>query len=300
MAYYSGAANDMAAVRTALVAACVADGWVWNGATEVLSKGALFLRLQVVSGYLTLLGRTSAAAGDMIQVLQIGPFTGSSSAPLPGMTWPVSYEFFIFPDEVYCVINYAVDCYQWCAWGKSTVQELPGSGMWVGASGSGRRNAYQYGVYITPTTGGSDAGAGSYFCPALFWSTQGAPEESYVNSGLDGQGWWAGQTAIASSPGIQTCAPLISLLPNLWNSEAVLLPIRAYKVRTSNKISLTADLEHSRYTRIDNYAPGDIITIGSDRWKVLPWFRKNSAARNGGSSINHSGTFGWAIRYEGP
>jgi hypothetical protein len=38
---------------------------------------------------------------------------------------------------------------------------------------------------------------------------------------------------------------------------------------------------------------------------VFPWLRKNIAARDGSAAagatgaINHTGTFGWAIRYEG-
>ena len=96
--------------------------------------------------------------------------------------------------------------------------------------------------------------------------------------------------------------PLVSLLPNGWNSEAVLIPIRAYKQRFESKISITADLVHARYTRVDNYAPGEIIAIGGQRWKIFPWYRKDSTARQGtgGWRGAHSGTLGWAIRYEGP
>ena len=60
------------------------------------------------------------------------------------------------------------------------------------------------------------------------------------------------------------------------------------------------DLAHCRFLRIDNYQPGDIIPLGPDRWKVAPWYRKNTAQRDGGSNIQHTGTFGWAIRYDGP
>lgn len=92
----------------------------------------------------------------------------------------------------------------------------------------------------------------------------------------------------------------MGLLPNRWNSEAVLLPIRGWKVRPENKITLTLDLEHARWTRVDNYEPGQLISIGPDRWKIFPCYRKNAAARDGGTGIDHSGTLGWAVRYEGP
>lgn len=300
MAYYNGSANDMGALRSAVVGACQSAGWAWDGTDAVLSKAGMYLQLLVESGYLRLLGRTSADAGDMDHRVQIGPFTGRGDDPLPSLIYPITYELFLFDQEVYCVINYSVDCYQWFAWGKSTVQGLPGTGMWLGATAAGESTYYAYGIGIRPDSGISSSGYGAFFCPALFWSTSGAPEESRVHTDLDGQGWWMAQTVTGNPVGISAAVPLIGVLPNAWNSEAVLLPIRALKVRPSNKLSLAADLEHARYTRVDNYSPGQIITIGADRWKLFPWFRKSSADRDCLVGASHSGTFGWALRYEGP
>lgn len=47
----------------------------------------------------------------------------------PAFTWPVNYEVFVFDQEVYLVINYSVDVYQWLAFGKSSIA-LPGTGCW--------------------------------------------------------------------------------------------------------------------------------------------------------------------------
>jgi hypothetical protein len=33
---------------------------------------------------------------------------------------------------------------------------------------------------------------------------------------------------------------------------------------------------------------------------IFPWYRKYSATRDGGTNIDHTGTFGWAIKYEPP
>lgn len=297
MAYYTGTANDMPALRQALIDACTqpSEGWAWDGVNEVLSKGSMFLRLQVVSGHLTLLGRTSAVAGAAPEVVRIGQV---AATPL---TYPLIYEIFLFPGEVYLVINYSVDFYQWCAFGISTVDGMLGSGMWVGATlGSAAAGS---GINITPTSGGSfsnDASSG-----ALFYTTTGnwpAARNCWVHTDLDSQGWLMAQALDGFQVGIGATVPLIGLLPSAWNNEATLLPIRSYKVRPSSKNSLTADLEHARHTRVDNYDPGQVISLGEDRWKIFPWYRKNSAARDGGggAAVNHSGTFGWAIRYEGP
>lgn len=298
MAFYSGSVNDMAALRSALVDACVGEGWVWNSSTEVLSKGTIFVRLQHASGYLRLYGRVSNTSGEMSVPQQMGPFTGWASAPLPQLSWPATYRLFLFDQEVYCVIQYNVDVFQWCAFGKSTIEGMPGTGTWVAATATRAVSSYTYGVDLSVTYGRATA---TNFCPAPFWAAlQQSDDQSNVHSDIDGQGWWVAQSSSGDPVGISHLTPLQRLIPSAWNSEAVLLPIRAYKVRPGLKISLIVDLEHSRYTRVDNYLPGEVISLGSDRWMILPFYRKNSAGRDGGSSTNHSGTLGWAIRYEGP
>lgn len=295
MAFYSGSAVDMAAVRTALIDACTAEGWTWNAGTEMLSKAGIFVRLQVVSGYLELLGRTAAGSGDAPNVVRMG-LLGSTP-----VTFPLSYNVFVFETEVYMVINYSIDYYQFCGFGKSSVLGLPGTGNWVMATLA--HVAASAGVDISPTSGGSSGLL--RVGPAPFWASQAgntsfrAHRNYWIHSDLDGQGWWLAQTLDGAPVGISGAVPLVGLLPNSWNSEAVLLPIRGWKVRASSKNSLTAELLNARWTRNDNYAPGQIIDIGPDRWKIFPCYRKDSANRNGVPGQDHSGTLAWAIRYEG-
>lgn len=297
MAYYSGSANNLAALKDALFNACVGEGWVLTG--DILSKGEMYLRVQVASDYLTFLGGTGVAAGALtgaaLNVVKIGGPGGSATA----IVFPITYEIFVFAAEVYLVINHSVDIYLWAAFGKSTVQGLPGSGMWIGATCAGD-------VLNTPVPLGisADGYNAGYTSAALFWSQYVTSEYSrnyLVQHGLTStDAWYLGLSPVDNAVGAFVTVPLIGLLPNTWNSEAVLLPLRCYAKRASDKISLVADLEHARCTRIDHYAPGQVVTLGSDKWKTFPWYRKNVASRNGGTAINHTGTFGWAIRYEGP
>jgi len=297
MAYYSGSAVDMAAVRAALVSACTGEGWSWNGGTDMLSKDGVFVRLQIVSGFLALLGRTSSDGGDAPNVVRMGTLRDTP------VTFPLVYDVFVFDTEVYMVINYSVDYYQFCGFGKSAVLGLPGTGNWVMASLG--HQAPTSGVYITPVAGGYFSSANRYVSPAPMWGTASsfssnqANQNYLIHSDLDGQGWWLAQALTDAPVGVAAAAPLVGILPNSWNGEALLLPIRGWKVRLSNKISLTAELLNARWTRNDNYEPGQIIDIGQDRWKIFPCYRKNLANRDGGSGIDHSGTLAWAIRYEG-
>lgn len=304
MAYYSGSASDMAAVLSALVNACATEGWTWNDDNSVLSKDSLYLQLSVIGGpYLTALAGTGAdgsgVTGPTPNAVRVGR-AGSEA-----MLFPVAYSIFVFADEVYLVLNYNVDCYQWLAFGKSTTTGLPGTGMWVGASigGSIRTNSLDI-ANIGPS--GSAAGGGnSNSGPlALFWGTNAlddAANNSFVHHNHDGYGWEAGGSqGYLGRLGVSPLAPLVSVLPNQWNSEAVLLPLRCYASRPSSKVSLVVDTVNARITRLDNYSPGQVITLGEDRWVVFPWYRKNLSSRNGGVRVPHSGTLGWAIRYEGP
>lgn len=318
MAYYSGSANDTISLRQALIDACVAEGWSWHSTNEVLSKSGLFLRLQVTSTDLVLLGRTALLAGDAPNTVSIGKLNATAGFPTLEFVWPVSYEVFVHtdPDEVYLVVNYSIDRFQWCAFGQSGVSGMSGSGMWFGATMGGQMaqpTANATGIaFISSSTGGADNGSNnSYISPAWGWSkatsaSRVTTRNLYVHSDLDNQGWLLTQAAADSPVGVSAITELLNTQPSAWNSEAALLPMRAYKVRPSNRVSLVADLGHARHLRIDNYEPKQLLTIGSDRWRVFPWLQKNLPARNGSAgtsafqAINHSGTFGWAIRYEGP
>lgn len=300
MGYYTGSANNMGALRSALVDACTSEGWSWNGSTQELAKGSIIVKIEVLAEHLQLIGRvTSGSTVGESPLVRMGRFSGHASWAL---SWPMTYHIHAFSNEVYLVAVYDIDKHLWLALGKSTVEGLPGTGTWLGSCiGSGNLTASNLPLAISAEYGGNSSYGVS---PALFHSDAGVAllsRNCWVNHNLDGAGWLWGSGENANPCGTcRSARPLLGLLPNTWNSEAVLLPCRAFVERPSNKISLIADCEHARITRNDNYAPGQIIDIGGTRWKIYPWFQKNSAARTGGGGITHTGTFAWAIKYEGP
>lgn len=301
MAYYSGTASSLADLRTALLTHAVADGWTLTG--DVLSKAGVYFQIKVTAENVTCLGcESNAVANPAPSVVMIGKVFQRSGYTTRLISFPCNYEVFGFAQELYLVVNYDVDAYQWMAFGKSTVPGLPGQGGWCGAT-IGYNSAVTTVtdlITISPTSGGSTGfieGASA----ALFYADDARHVPSrncFVNHNLDGTGWaWESS---GFPIGIRRASPLHGLLPSAWNSESVLLPLAAWLTRPSYKSSLVADLANARILRIDNVTPGDILTIGADKWKAFPWYRKNLDARNGGSNINHTGTMGWAIRYEGP
>lgn len=310
MSYYSGTASSLAALRTALLAHAQTDGWALTG--DVLSKAGVYFQIQVTADHVTCLGcESNAVANPAPSAVRIGKMWSFTGRVTRLISFPCNYEVFGFAQELFLVVNYDVDRYQWMAFGKSTVPGLPGQGGWCGASigaAPGTQLSFfnlDYVTHMTAAAGGTDSY--NVICSGLFFQTAGAAatgsRNAWVNHGLDAHGWtWNGSSG--SLPIGIRASSLLALQPNAWNSEAILLPLRAFKERPSFKASLVADLQYARHVRMDNIAPGDILVIGSDQWKCFPWYRKNVTWRNGsqdvaGGNLDHTGTFGWAIKYEG-
>lgn len=296
MAFVTGTANSMADLLAALQSACTANGWTLTG--NVLSKGACYVAAGVASGYLTVQGGTGvdatpALTGAAPALSRIGPaWTGDT------FTFPATYVIHIgsAPDEVYLGVNYEVSRWQWAAFGSSPVAGLPGTGNWCWASvlaSISNGNNYM-------ASGGTGGGNSLVQVMAAFYMIANNNWcNAFVHHGLDG-GSWSTNNNISPANASSATGTLIGRQPNLWNGEALLVPIQPAVARTNGKASIVAQLGHARYLRNDNLQDGEIITLGADRWKAYPWHRKNASARDGGVEITHSGTFGWALRYDGP
>lgn len=306
MAYYTGTAANFTALRAALIDACGYHGWSWDAGKEELSKGgAAIIHLTLDSVRLGARARvTSGSDAGASGLCYLGRHGTTANTDL---VWPVTYRMMVFtsPDEVFLVVNHSVDIHQFMAFGKSAFT-LPGSGVWLGASLTELSPLQPDYRFVVNVEGGSNiTGSSGVHCPVLFAKVSLSDvrnDNSYLNHALEnGLGAW--QLGAGTGSDTLTEAGWCSMLskqPNAWNSEAVLLPLRAWLSRSSYKLSCVADLANARLLRIDYYEPGQVLTIGTDRWMVFPWYRKDLTARDGGGYISHTGTLGWAIRYDGP
>lgn len=309
MAFVTGTVNGFDDLRTALFNGCTANGWTLQG--NVLSKGVCFVAVAAAAAdRLTLQGGTGVDGTPALT--GAGPRFVAMYASQSGMavTWPATYRLHVLEDEVYLVLSYGVGFYQWLAFGCSPIAGLPGTGNWYG----GTFDAVHIGGLpcIGPNFGGGYTGGSppASCSAALFWSTSGWTPgycvQSYVHHALsDTNGGWSSADPpnigdLGAASAILTANPLMSTQPNAFNGETCLVPIQPIVNAASSKTVMVAALQHARYARIDNYAPQDILTLGSDRWCMYPWMAKNVASRNGGGGVAHTGTLGWAIRYDGP
>ena len=309
MPYTTGSAADMDAVKTALVNACTSDGWTEQTDDDfktVLSKNGMYVRVEAFSdigdGYpgFTLLGRTALNSGDAPGVVSMRSLGGRYSNT-ESIIFPVTYHIFTFTAEVYFLINWS-NIYQWCAFGQSSQSGLPGIGNWVTAT-IGEEDP-ELGVQIKAAEGGYRSGQDfTATSAAFFWTTAygGTPaRNAWLYNDFEASYPWAlGNGSNSSGPvGIRYLTELINTQPNSFNAESVLMPIRAYKVRPNSKISQILEVTNARHIRIDNYNVEQIITLGTDDWMVFPYYKKDISNRDGGDTINHTGTFGWAIKKE--
>lgn len=317
MPYYSSVANNFTDLRTALFSVCTANGWSLS--TDVLTKGTLAVKITInevsVSAQgvgLILQGGVSATGATLntpsVNKARLGPTTKTGNA----VTWPVTYEIFIFdnPDEVYMLLNTNVDQYLWLAFGKSSVE---GIGLWFDAVanlGEGQISSAN-GTNLNVSTGEGGGGGGIFSSCSIFATTNqssaalASANKDSIHVDMDSIVWAGNPTSTnwttsGAFNALKNSYNLLNLLPNAWNGEGVFVRIRPMMWRAGNKGSVIADLKNARYTRVDNYEPGQLVTLGTDNWKVYPFYRKNSAVRDGGINANHTGTFGWAIRYDGP
>lgn len=296
MAYYTGQCTSYQNLADILVEKCQSHGWTWQDG--ILSKDNLFVKIDVVhtgtAQGVVISGGTEKQGSILLGNSQSKVRLGSPSPDNLQIVFPVIYRLFIFVDEVYLIAKSDTDKFYYLAFGKSQLlQNTAGNGLWLSATSCYYSN-YR-GIGIGENNGGS-GGGGNASPVAPFWNRNSWSENwsnSIICHGYDGILWSSGTSMAYTS-----FEPLISRLPTTHFSDSPLLPYNIYLERPENKISLIAQFNYARFVRIDNYEPEQIIVLGHEKWMIFPFFRKNVQNRNNGYR-DHTGTFGWAIRYEG-
>ncbi len=101
---------------------------------------------------------------------------------------------------------------------------------------------------------------------------------------------WAGSGRTTSTTGLQMACQgggchdkvLREYSPNALNGIGVLLP-NIVSLNIGNEfLSPIGVVPGMRYLDMSNYLPGDEFTIGSDTWKVFPWYSKGGIGYNRG------------------
>jgi hypothetical protein len=317
-AFYSGSAASFAVLKTNVEAALVAEGWTL--ASGILSRGDGFFLLTAAADDLRVAAGTgqsgAALTGASPAAVRIGSFT-----VVDPIVWPINYFIHIHenPHEVYIVINHGVDRYQNLSFG---VSPAPGNafGQWINGTG-GQSAVFNTAQTIFNWPGGLNTqdqstapsvASGNRFyevsCGILAGRLGLSNNLYYPYFIRDNQGWLPTTSVPLDGTllGRWYIDRLIQRIPSSFNQTPVLLPLLGIKAVADNGSAVTAVLAAARMTRIDHHEPGDIITFGSDRWKIYPDYRKNLTVRSPGVPPNasfsglHTGTYAYALRYFGP
>lgn len=304
MAFYTGTFSTFSSLKDSVQTALLSHGWTLD-ANGVLVKGALYFRFTATTSQLLLEAGTGSGAttlaGAAPNGVKIMDFTGSP------MSLPASYDLHVneSPDEVYLVVVYNSDKVQQLSFGASNVPQIGGTGAWFSgsfpASASASQNHLIYGNNTQSSAGWGWQGMG---CGLFFEAYNVSLSCSFIHTGLDTVEWrrvYTGDGPLVGSGDV--VAGLLQALPSQFNQNTVLLPLLVVQRRLSRGQTVVADMVNARLCRNDNHMLGEVVSYGAESWKIYPFHRKNTEARNAvpwptGSS--HTGTFAFALRYTGP
>lgn len=326
MAYFVGTANSLADLQSAFEAALGNTGFTESSGIYV--KNDIHAKLSVVGdgvsiGSVLNLSVGNSASGSVLEDFRssrIGP--QSITTGVTSWSWPVAYHIHILenPSEAYMLVNYG-SFWQSLSLGQSPAPGNPGTGIWVhGSIGGNATNLGESALSMDANGIQRNYYYSMNMSCCIPFFEQGWSGGTTIHTGSlvhgvyqpDGSIGWNPPTASmvngngANPLGVSSATPLAPLLgsqPNSWNLEAILLPCQVFQRRLENKSSLVIELSHLRITRNDYLPDGEVITLGSDRWKIYSAYRRDTTQRNGSgtsSASNHSGTFAIAIRYDGP
>lgn len=303
-----------------------ADRYTLQG--NVLSKDGLFVSITDQTTHLLIQGGTGIDGSN--NLTGFPPPSGSELRPRycsmgpvgtpSGLQFPVTYflHVHINPDEVYIIVRDNTNRYSHMNFGRSPVSSLTATGNWFYASSEGStagRSVADIGVGDNSNT---LADARMMFTPITSSGTTfnaATRQNSFFQHGLDGNLWTHSGNGVgindqlttqsyfeteSAALGTSATYPFFTRNPNQYNDQIVLIPCQIYVNRASGFVSMVGQLGHFRYCRNDNYDDEEVVTVGTDKFKIYPAIKRNIAFRNGGINITHSGTYAYAIRYDGP
>lgn len=299
MAYFSGQATNDQDLLQALMQAATGVGWSRSGNVLKNASGAFLFALATNARGIILTAGTDGANNSLVNAMPESISTNNAKTSdgavvLPQAAFPVTYFIHCFENEVYLIYRHSIDIYLWLAFGAEDKK------IWCSASckkSIDLSSSYMNSMSISEVGGGV-----SFLCPAPFWLNGVYSANSGYNSYVYDPvlGWSPQKVESNSIAGIEIKTPLIARSVANWSDNSLLIPISPSKIMPSNKISQIIELKHSRYFRLTNYIPEQIIQLGPDKWKVYPFYKRNRESPNGTNREPHTGTLGWAIRYDGP
>ena len=233
--------------------------------------------------------RLSSTGGDQYHVM----------FPLVTTTGPFPAYHFFAPDSktLYAEVEVTTGTFQ--RWGCGSLDLFNPA-----AQGGGRFIYSTASQHVTNGTGSTDwlsadADHSSYACELVPFrsadfatdnGTSGRSSASIVRAAFSSFDNWAGSGRTVGYTGLPYACQgggchdkvLRDYSPNPLNGIGLLLP-NIVSLNIGNEfLSPIGVIPGMRYMDMTNYLPGDEFTIGSDTWKVFPWYTKGGLGYNRG------------------
>lgn len=322
MAYETGGSSGVNDLLDKIRVFAAANGWTvdFNGARtdddpEVGGTGAvagnivLMHKSGLFAGFATdtKTGSNSTDPGPYFQTFYFSSYSsGADPFAQSGMSGAVRTNKLVGPFQAYHL--FAGDTYL-----HVVVEQTPGSFRHFGVgvlekAGAVTTAAYASGMYWNWSTNEVNSFASSYH--ALPWDDGNVQNPSLSNvfradsdsvsprhcrlsdwANGGGQGWGGYRRDSNQAHENAPAAGFTRLPPSALTGRSVLFPLIIGVHRPSTMLSIVGAVKDVRVLRIDNMAPGDLITLGPDDWKVFPIIRKSGAA-----GMENSGLHGFAYR----
>lgn len=317
MAYQTGTISSAADLVSAIQAFAQSNGWALN--SGVLSKGSVYTHIAATdANNVEIRGRRNGLASSP----DICPRKSRISFQTDG--WPASVEYHMFantnPDTIWVTLVVNVIEHYHLGFGMLEKYGQWGGGQWfhgqhtTGNDGTNCASRIEDGV---------QAYYGTYNRPrecALFWNQKDGEtwdsadsvsgKCSFLECDLRGYVWEADDGTLKDSTLNRVYLPTIidpihRRNPNSFNNQTVLTPFTLFLLNADGHYMNLGHVGHVRWLRLENYNPGDVLEIGSDRWKVFPWMIKDTGSPDGdaqgyGDNTFSTGILGCAVRYDGP
>lgn len=320
MAYETGSASGVADLLDKLRVFATANGWTQNFFGARTSGSGTALQLTKGTQYVTFIADTGAGTANdpgnyfgcySHNVYSAGNGTenqaqGSAKCYANGMTGPyVAYHFISGAergcDYLYVIVEVTSGVFKHIGVGKLVSLGTLNTGMFAYACRwnynptsniISTADSAQHSVPWDSTETASRAGPSTQ----LRADSDGVTPRWYdcYSSGSHGTRMGGGVRTSGSNSAGAVRNPLYSVAiagASSITGRTVLIPAWVYGERTADLGSPLGYPPHLRWVRLTYLNPGDVLTIGTDQWKVFPVIRKN-----GTTGQLNSGTFGYAYK----
>lgn len=327
--------TSMAVIKGYIEAACVLNGWTLTGGW--LIKGECEIRLTQRTGTITFTG-PDIRPYDELMLEQRTPSGTVCVRPsfirvstFSGIDCSINIHICDNPDTVWITAKANTDTFFHMGFGYIQKFSIWKGGCWIhGAQGEhlghfGELATNNWATLTAAGTASSDNNnvtdnLGVAFPPSPkhcgpFWQSTDSQQtygtakftNSFIHCELRGRTFeydGRGEGSIGYTDGILSTSlfgGLTATGDNDFNSQTILYNFMLALNNASGVPVPIGIIEHIRFVRMNNYLPEDIIEVGSEKWKVYPFSRRDITYPNGKSPtpsdyIVSTGLLGLAVR----